>query len=115
MTERVIKWSAEVARIFGDVSSDDRIAAWNGVKRSCPVGSIVSGAVMLKAPFGLWLDVGVGFPALLLITRLEHPTTSREYEDFGSQVGNEIRATVYRHDDKKRTLVLTEKPLNETL
>lgn len=114
MTDRVVNWSTEVRRVFGDVSSGDQAAAWNDAKQACPIGTRVCGRVRLKPPFGLWLDVGIGFPALLLVTRFDRPITAGEFARSAPEIGDEVSATVFLHNDEARQLVLTQRPLEDT-
>ena len=37
------------------------------MKAALVVGQPISGIVVARAPFGVWLDIGVPFPALLLV------------------------------------------------
>ena len=41
--------------------------AWDALKTGVAVGSVVEGIVFAKAHFGAWIDLAVGFPALLEI------------------------------------------------
>lgn len=108
-----IKWSDEVRRYFGDVTSADRVSDWERAKQAFPVGSKVSGRVVLKAPFGVWLDVGAGFPALLLITQLATFYSHDTYWKSGPQLGETMDVTVLGFNEPARALGLTQKSLTK--
>ena len=113
--ETVTNWAEEVRRCFGDVTRPDRLADWIRTRQEYPIGSKVSGTVVLKSPFGVWLDLGVGFPALLLVTRFKHQLEFQDYVDHGPVVGGQVDAVVFLLNDADRQLVLTQKPLAETI
>lgn len=107
-----MNWSLEIERVFGDCAADSRASDWEDAKNRFPVGSHVSGPVKLRAPFGLWLDVGAGFPAVLLATRLQPAMRADEYFTQGPRLGDVVSATVCLHADD-RQLILTQRPLDE--
>ncbi len=74
---------------------------WEILKQQLPVGQSVTGTVIAKAPFGAWLDIGVGFPALLLIPNVEGLTPERYRNDQWCPVGSTVRADVGWFDDGK--------------
>ena len=86
--DRVINWSESVRLHFGDVTLPELLPAWNDLKLHLPVGSKVSGPVVLKAPFGVWLDLGVRFPAMLLIpdSRTASLTTTTSSMDLNQAI-----------------------------
>jgi hypothetical protein len=114
VAERIVKWSEELRRCFGHLDGPEHLADWERVKRSLPIGSRVSGRLVLKAPFGVWMDVGAGFPAILLITRFARAYTYDMYMQHGPEEDDVLDATVYLFNDVDRQLVLTQKALSET-
>ncbi|MEX0714067.1 MAG: methyltransferase domain-containing protein [Pirellulales bacterium] len=71
---------------------------WQSLKERYEVGRPVEGVVVAKAPFGAWIDLGIGFPALLeadLVANLT-PDLYRAgaWCPVGSQVAASIRALV---------------------
>ncbi len=40
---------------------------WHTLRQCFSVGDMVRGVVIARAAFGAWLDIGAGFPALLLL------------------------------------------------
>ena len=64
------------------------------------VGQAVSGTVIARAPFGVWLDIGVCFPALLVVTNMKRAQVSwitfNEYPALGERVEGWIERGVSR-------------------
>lgn len=54
-----------------------REAEWVALKQRLPKGQQVTGVVIARAHFGAWLDIGVGFPALLEIVSIVGMTPER--------------------------------------
>ncbi|WP_156176146.1 hypothetical protein [Hymenobacter terrenus] len=38
---------------------------WEALKQRLPVGSVITGKVVYQAPFGVFIDAGLGFPVLM--------------------------------------------------
>ncbi len=72
---------------------------WDALKRRLPIDSVVSGTVVAKSHFGAWIDIGVGFPALLEIICIEGLTPQRYQSGEWCPVGSTIRARVLRFRD----------------
>jgi hypothetical protein len=67
---------------------------WTALKRRLSAGETVSGTVVAKAPFGAWIDIGVGFPALLEIILMEGLTPELYRADEWCPLGSEVTAFV---------------------
>jgi ribosomal protein S1 len=84
-------------RLFTGYRSPERAAAWEVAKSLLALGSRVEGIVVAQFPFGVFVDINAGFPALILVTRLSdagRPYTSMErYPAIGSAV--EARVCVW--------------------
>ena len=64
------------------------------VKASLSVGQQVSGVVIARAPFGVWLDIGVAFPALLLVPDMRDARKRRiAFEDY-PQKGDSVQGCI---------------------
>jgi hypothetical protein len=81
---------------FGeDLYAPEREADWMHMKAKYPPGTDVTGTVFARSPYGLWIDLGMGFPSLLEIIYLDH--CPQGYPDDGSfAVGTQIAAKVLR-------------------
>jgi hypothetical protein len=63
-------WMNDSRDRFPDWQTDDATARWPEVKARLSVGQEVRGKVIARAPFGVWVDVEAGHPALLLVTEM---------------------------------------------
>jgi len=86
-------------------------ADWERVKSTVSVGSEVSGHVIACQPFGVFVDLGIGFLGLLEITEFADPG-SRGDERFPA-VGALINAWVLQHVDSNQQIRLTQSVLSE--
>jgi ribosomal protein S1 len=99
----------ELAERFGDPLSPGRETEWMAARSRFGVGESCSGQVIARRPFGVFVDIGIGFPALLEITQFEH-TGQRRYrnlEDFPA-LGTTITARIVAFNDRNRQIVLTQ-------
>ncbi len=90
---------------------------WAAIKKRLVVGQQVSGVVIARAPFGAWVDIGVGFPGLLEIICIKDLTPERYRIGDWCAVGSEVMAFVggfrddncqiglwqVRHDEERQT------------
>jgi ribosomal protein S1 len=85
---------------------DNAQREWEALKRQLAVGGSVTGVVIGRAPFGAWIDIGVGFPALLEITVMAGLTPERYRVGDWCPVGSEISAEVSMFQDENRQIYL---------
>jgi hypothetical protein len=94
-------WGQRLAERFP--ARDDAVAeaAWVAVKKRLPVGELVTGVVVARAPFGAWIDLGVGFPGLLEINCIASLTPERYRAGDWCLAGSEVTALVggFRDDE----------------
>jgi hypothetical protein len=64
--------------------------------------------VFAKAPFGAWIDIGVGFPALLLIPEIAGLSPKQYQSDDWCPIGSEVTALIRGFNDPNRQIVLTQ-------
>jgi hypothetical protein len=84
----------ELDRLFQGHRSRERNADWDALKRRLTYGHSVAGTVVAKYHFGAWVDLGVGFPALLTITVIAGLTPERYRAGDWCPIGSEVRAFV---------------------
>jgi ribosomal protein S1 len=87
----VVNVDSVLDRLFTGYRSPERGAAWDVAKGRFAPGSEVEGIVVALFQFGVFVDINVGFPALILVTRLRdadrQPYTSMErFPAIGSAV-----------------------------
>lgn len=106
----------ELAQIFPGYLTAESSEAWERLKVELLPGSQVSGRVVARYIFGLFVDVGVSFPALLPVTHFHpspktRPVTIEEYPEIGST----IEGRVVSFNDRTRQIGLTQRPYRSYL
>ena len=76
------------------------------LKERLHVGRSVTGVVFARAPFGAWVDLGVGFPALLEIICIAGLTPERFRAGDWCPVGSEVTAFIGDFRDRGRQIYL---------
>lgn len=93
---------------FGDPLSAARAGEWAAVPTLIGVGESVRGRVIARRPFGVFVDIGAGFPALLEVIQFEEARERRySLEDYPA-VGDTITARVVAFNDRNRQIALTQ-------
>lgn len=87
-----------------------QFAEWESVKSRIPVGTQVSGVVLFRAAFGVWVDLGVGFPALLQIIQMPSLTPEAYQDGTWCPEGSPITAKIFVFSDSYRQIGLTQDP-----
>ena len=101
----------QLAALFPRYEPPEMEANWNALKRRLPIGASVNGRVVHRESFGVFVDIGVGFPALILVVRLKNadmtPYTSM---DMYPAVNAEVDGRIYVFDDDKHQVGVTQQP-----
>lgn len=74
-------WEQRLSERFPFPDAEEAEREWESLKDRLSPGQSVTGIVVTKAPFGAWLDIGVGFPALLEIVCIAGLTPERYQAD----------------------------------
>jgi ribosomal protein S1 len=82
---------------------------WSALKERVAVGQSVTGVVFAKAHFGAWVDLGVGFPALLEIPNIAGLTPERYRADDWCPIGSEVTADILSFRDSGHQIYLGQK------
>jgi hypothetical protein len=98
-------------KLFPGHRSPSRSPDWEALKRRLAVGRAVTGSVVARSPFGAWIDLGVGFPALLEITVMKGLTPERYRADDWCPPGSEVTAFVGGFRDDGHQVGLWQVPL----
>jgi hypothetical protein len=101
-------WDRDLSVGFPPPDPETAQRNWDALKQRLKVGQLVRGTIVANAPFGAWLDIGVGFPALLLIPDIEGITAERYRLGQWCPVGCEISAEVVRFNDSACTLRVSQ-------
>jgi len=88
---------------FGRFWTPREAECWNYIKDQISIGDKVTGKVVAKYRYGVFLDIGRGFPALL--TKLYSDEATRSSEPG---LGEQVNAQLREFDDKNRYLELTQ-------
>jgi small subunit ribosomal protein S1 len=78
---------------------------WDEVKARLPMRTAVEGVVTAVPAYGVWFDLGVGFPGLMLIPETGLERGQRLDERY--QPGQKATAYVLWHNDGKHQIWLT--------
>jgi ribosomal protein S1 len=73
--------------------------SWDQFKADHPTGSEVSGTVTQVAPFGVFVDLGVPFTALLLVPEIAPKAKRKEFPKDYPKVGEKISAFIRGYGD----------------
>jgi len=107
---------AELKGIYGDYLAPDKERAWAHAKTLLRSEDTVTGEVIKQYRFGVFVELSVGFPALLQVVQFD-AEQSRRYTsmtDYPS-VGTRISARVAGFQDREREIVLTQRSLHPYL
>ena len=86
--------------------SPEAAEAWDALKQRLPVDSVVDGTVYAKRDYGAWIDLEIGFPALLEIIYIEGLTPERYQAGEWCPVGSKVRAMVLGYREAGRQVYL---------
>ena len=96
-----VNWRNEIERTFGDYESPELESAWQAVIQSLKLGQSGTGEVVARAPYGAWIDLGVGFPALLQIIMMRDMDHETYLADEWCPVGSQVEAQVRILNDRQ--------------
>lgn len=96
----------DLDRLFPGHRAPERTNAWKAVKLRFTRGESVTGTVVGKSPFGVWVDLGVGFPALLEIVAIADLTPEQYRAGDWCPVDSEVTALVGGFRDHSRQIKL---------
>lgn len=83
-----------VREVFGDHAAAERHDAWNSATATLTEGAMVEGRVVLVYHFGVFVDIGIGFPALLEVIEFDHRSRRREEKPPWPRVGEVVRVRI---------------------
>lgn len=90
-----MSWDDDIRQVFPDWKPPEVPERWPAIRTLLSIGRDVTGTVIARAPFGIWLDIGVGHPALLLVVRMAGAQQRRiVFEDYPAH-GSIVSGRVY--------------------
>jgi transcriptional accessory protein Tex/SPT6 len=89
-----LSWDDDIKDVFPNWQTEEGIAEFNAAKVRLEMNQFVTGTVIARAQFGVWVDIGVGYPALLLVVNFAN-RDAKAQNFFGyPMVGEKIEAYV---------------------
>ena len=82
--------------------------SWEETKKAYPRGSLVRGIVVTKEQFGVFVDIGVRFPALLLVPNFKNAKVIRYSMEMYPEVGSEVEAWVVGFNEPAQRIGLSQ-------
>ncbi len=103
----------ELDERFPEHRSPGRNDEWELLKQRLSYGRTVTGTVVARSPFGAWVDIRTGFPALLEIFVIAGLTPEKYQADDWCPVGSEVTAFIGGFRDKARQIELWQVPIGQ--
>ncbi len=91
---------------FGAYWSDNRSSDWNELKKELKCGDERSGEIVAKFYYGVFFDIGCGFPARLSKHHWGDAALSSE-----PTIGDRIEARVYSFETPEKVIEFTQRDL----
>ncbi|PWQ96407.1 hypothetical protein [Leucothrix arctica] len=88
------EWDEILKDEFGDYASEEHEDRWLGVTKDLERGDPVEGVVLAHSTFGVWVDIGLGFPALIEIIHIVNMTPEKYRKDDYYPPGSKIEAMI---------------------
>lgn len=89
-----MSWDDDVRTHFPDWGTADAVQRWQSNRPQIVKGQPVCGTVIARAPFGVWVDISVGHPALLLVPEMAEASKKRITFDEYPQIGSVLEANI---------------------
>jgi hypothetical protein len=87
-------WDEQIRERFPDWGTEVAAARWETDRARLYIGKTVSGEVIARAPFGVWIDINVGHPALLLVPYMAGAREDRIVFENYSALGAIVEARI---------------------
>ncbi|MEN6626377.1 MAG: hypothetical protein ABFD69_09140 [Candidatus Sumerlaeia bacterium] len=91
-------------KFFGTYGDSAHAEMWNALKEKILVGDDVTGKVIDQIYYGVFLDIGAGFPA-----RLTRSDSNDSIRDNQPPIGETVSACIKDYDDRTRMIHLRQK------
>jgi predicted RNA-binding protein with RPS1 domain len=106
-------WEEDIKARFPDWGTNAALERWPSIRQRLSAGQTVRGEVIARAPFGVWIDVGVGHPALLLVPEIEGARQRALSFDDYPLIGTKLEARIMcLGDGGQISLTQHAEPLN---
>jgi small subunit ribosomal protein S1 len=81
---------------------------WAAVRTQLQVGALVSGTVERLVPFGVFVDLGVGFPGLIRRTDLD-PAGGLVQDDEFPELGSTVEGIIVGLEEDAQQVILSRR------
>ncbi len=88
------EWTKILEEKYGDFASDDKEELWKEQTKNMERGDLVVGTVLAHTSFGLWVDLGLDFPALIESIHIIGMNAEMYAKDEFYPVGTKIEAMI---------------------
>jgi hypothetical protein len=102
-------WEEDVRRCFPLLGAANVADEWARRKACLVVGDEVTGTVIARVPFGVWIDIGVQFPALLEIIQIDGLTPEEYRSGQWCPIGSRVSASIVGFADKLPQIRLSQR------
>lgn len=92
-------WRDQLRARFPNWGDAENEFDYHDVKDKFPIGQPVEAIVIARAPFGVWVDTGLGYPALLLAQDLDEAQQRELEPGQGPALGDRLKARVVERID----------------
>lgn len=83
--------------------------SWKNFKNRYKVGQTVSGKIVHKAPFGVFIDIGEDFPCLLEIIEIENLNYDQYTSEKIFRLGEKVEGKVGDFTEENKQMRITQK------
>jgi hypothetical protein len=106
-------WGKELKNAFPDWDAGkSNHDSWDEAVDDLQIGEEVSGTVVDRAPFGIFVDIGVGFPALLQIIMIREFDRDQYFFGDGWPIGADVKANIRGLGKEVHEIFLEQFPFN---
>jgi ribosomal protein S1 len=93
-------WAEDIRAHFPEWGTDSARNRWPDSRARLSIGQLVTGKVIARAPFGVWVDIAAGHPALLLVPEMAWARERRiTFEDYAA-LGTVVEARIVALGDR---------------
>jgi ribosomal protein S1 len=89
-----MRWQDEVKKVFPNWQTEKGINEFNVIKKRLKIDQVINGKVIARSRFGVWIDFGVGYPALLLVVNFQNRDARAEDYSGYPLIGEMIEARI---------------------
>jgi hypothetical protein len=94
LSEAGVGWGEDIRAHYPDWGTQAALAQWPEIRERLHIGQHVRGSVIARAPFGIWLDIDAGHPALLLVPEMRGAQDRRIAFDDYPAIGEVVEAWI---------------------